>query len=610
MLTKKNFLKIMLPAIIITLLLTPAISAITINTEKNINLSPYDTPDSFDLRNVEGSDFVTSVKDQQGGTCWAHGVMASMEGNLLINDIWDENDEPGTEPNLAEYHLDWWNGFNEFNNDDVEEQGSGLRVHMGGDYLVASAYISRAEGVVRDRDGQSYSTPPIRYNPDYHIYYPNDIEWYTVGDNLENIETIKQKVIKEGVVGTCLCYDGNFINEDFVHYQSPSSDKDPNHAVAIVGWDDNKKTQAPEGNGAWLIKNSWGTGWGNAGYFWISYYDKHCTRHPEMGAVSFQDVNLLEYQKIYYHDYHGWRDTKTDINQAFNTFIAENNSLLEAVNFFTAADNVDYILEIYDRFENNELKYQIYSDTGNIEYKGFHTIQLDSPIGLVTNDDFYIKLYLSNGGHPIDRTSKIPVLLHVKMTAENTIVESSANPGESYYYQNQKWKDLYYKPLGDPEWFGTANFCIKGLTNPWTPTTPDLDATADLQLNNVDPGSKITTKLYIENQGEQLSCLDWKITETPNFGTWTFSKETGQDVKPEAGPEEINIEITAPNEKNTNYSGTLKIVNQNNPEDYKELTVNLQTSKSNRNTPFLDLFQELLTKIKTFIRNILTTQTP
>ena len=61
-----------------------------------------------------------------------------------------------------------------------------------------------------------------------------------------------------------------------------------------------------------------------------------------MGAISFQNVEYLAFDKFYYHDYHGWRFTLENYTEAFNAFQATEDEQLQALSFYTAVDNVDF----------------------------------------------------------------------------------------------------------------------------------------------------------------------------------------------------------------------------------------------------------------------------
>ncbi len=428
-------------------------------------------PTSYDLRD---SGYVTSVKSQQGGTCWTHGTMAAIESNLLITNAWTAAGEAG-EPDLAEYHLDWWNGFNEYNNDDTTptaQTGNGLEVHQGGDYRVSTAYISRGDGAVRGVDCYVDNEPaPARSLESYHYYYVRDVEWYTAGsngDDISNIDTIKSAIMESGAMGTCYYHNSSYGYPN--HYQPESTTAAPNHSVAIVGWDNSKEFSNAPGNGAWLCKNSWGTGTGEDGYFWISYYDKHAGHHPEMGAVSFKNVEPMQYSSVYYHDTHGWRQTLDNVSKAFNAFTADGDDPLKAVSFYTAVDDVDYTVVVYDTFDSGDLDNELARATGTLDVTGFHTVDLENLVAMSDGDDFFIFIELSDGGQAIDCTSTVPVLLDADAVADGSIV-SDAAAGESFYFDGTNWVDLFGMPLSleddilaPRDITGSANFCIKGLT--------------------------------------------------------------------------------------------------------------------------------------------------
>jgi C1A family cysteine protease len=457
-------------------------------------LNSYSELKKFDLRTDLGKNYVSRVKDQYYGTCWMYSTCALMESNLLMTGNWAVAGEEG-DPDLSEQHMSWWFGFNRFFNADADPAtGDGLELHMQGGYFLNAAYLMRGEGAVRQTDADDFYVPPERFSKYYHLYYPRNIEWYPMDAELNGIETIKQKVVEFGAVGVTLKHT-SYDPSTFIHYQSPEDPDYFSHGVSIIGWDDDFVTQAPEGPGAWLCKNSWGEDFGFDGFYWVSYYDKHAGRSMS-GAASFQDVERMKYDDVYYHDYHGYSSVIPDVTEAFNAFTVREKGKLSAVSFFNAVNDVDYTVKIYSDFIDGELTGLLTETSGHIDYMGYHTIDLvDEPL-LNQGNTFYIYLDLSDGGQPIDQTSYVQVA-YLWYT-------SKASPGESYYFEGGEWKDLYYNSgISRP---GTANFCIKGLFNR---DSTDIDEAVpqsnELYQNYPNPFNPSTTISYSIRKNSKVS---------------------------------------------------------------------------------------------------------
>jgi C1A family cysteine protease len=457
-------------------------------------INSYSELKKFDLRTDLGKNYVSHVKNQPNGTCWMYSACASMESNLMMTGNWAAAGEEGY-PDLSEQHMSWWFGFNEFYNADADPvTGDGLELHLQGSYYLNAAYMMRGEGAVRQKDADSFYQPPERFSEHYNVYYPRNVEWFTMDAELNGINVIKQKIVEHGALSIGLkhtAYDPN----TFIHYQSPDDPTYLSHGVSVCGWDDDFVTQAPEGPGAWLCKNSWGADFGYDGFYWVSYYDKHAGR-GDGAAASFQNVERMKYDDVYYHDYHGYSSVLPGINEAFNAFSVREKGKLSAVSFFNSVNDVDYTVKIYSDFISGKLTGLLSEISGHIDYKGYHTIDLvDEPL-LNQGNTFYIYLDLSDGGQPIDQTSYVQVA-YLWYT-------SKASPGESYYFEGGEWKDLYYNSgISRP---GTANFCIKGLFNR---DSTDIDEAVpqsnELYQNYPNPFNPSTTISYSIRKNSKVS---------------------------------------------------------------------------------------------------------
>jgi len=153
--------------------------------------------------------------------------------------------------------------------------------------------------------------------------------------------------------------------------------------------------------------------------------------------------------------------------------------------------------------------------------------------------------------------------------------------------------------IGEYEgWNGTASGTVEGsgsdmgniILRPW----PDLDCEGDLDWVDVPAGGTETGSITVENIGVTGSLLDWEIASEPSWGTWTFDPDGGDDLA-SGTPLTIDVTVIAPDEKNEDFTGTIRLENKENSEDYCMIDVSLSTpmNKQSKNIQVFQFVQEL-----------------
>ena len=206
-------------------------------------------------------------------------------------------------------------------------------------------------------------------------------------------DAVKQLVMGKGALYVSYFAGGEITNSSYYY-----SGEDGSHAVALIGWDDDypaanftadKFGKKPSKNGAWLIRNSWGTDKDFPdGCFWMSY-----EQNVSFGTA-FSMAQADDSLTTYTHSDLGWAlswgmgDEGDKVFYGANVFKAGSQEVkLEEIGFYTTDNNAEAEFSVYVSDEKPTASTLTVGRTpaatqtvSGIPYAGFHTVTLDSPV--------------------------------------------------------------------------------------------------------------------------------------------------------------------------------------------------------------------------------------
>jgi cathepsin L len=202
------------------------------------NMGEVANPESLPAAYI--SPYVTPIKNQGScGSCWAFGAIAAFESSIYKKD--------NVVVDLSEQYVVSCN-----------DDGWGC----SGGWWSYDLFVN--PGVVLE---SCFPYAAADLPCDHNCTYPYQALGFGFAGpehEVAEIANIKQAVMDYGGVNTCVFVDSTF--QAYTGGVMDNCKRNPrrvNHMVSIVGWDDSL--------GAWKIKNSWGTGWGDNGYIWMTY---------------------------------------------------------------------------------------------------------------------------------------------------------------------------------------------------------------------------------------------------------------------------------------------------------------------------------------------------
>lgn len=451
------------------------------------------------------------------GLCWAFSSTAALEANILINKTCSSVPTTAADLDLSERHMGWFahNTYSTLATDptkktDGVKKTSAKAAYTGGNYYQALAYLTRGSGMeLEENIPYSNSMGTVaeadRYDSVVTVHDSYEVSYDIKNNAANSIAAVKNLIDTYGAVGcsyrdTSSGYSPKDAPKGIAFYQKNAG---TNHAVCAVGYDDNFSVDnftgaagKPEKPGAWLIRNSWGSTWGNSGYFWISYYDASLS-----GFFAYKATDSSNYGDIYQYDPTGMRSNMT-VNATANVFRARRDDMLKSVGIYVPSAVAKGTIQIYTKdakFANPADGSLVSTESiPAITHGGYHIIDLKKTLELRKNQYFSIVVTLGASGSDT-------------MYSFEGRSGCKASAGQSYYLWGGSWFDSYKT---------TGNACIKALT---TAAVDDLDA-----LNEqIEQASQMTKASVSEIGGDAV--YNW-IQKELRIAKAAKTSKTADDV--------------------------------------------------------------------------------
>ncbi|MCR4922927.1 MAG: hypothetical protein K5931_02830, partial [Lachnospiraceae bacterium] len=429
------------------------------NAEEEESLSE-ELPAKYDLRDHGLS---TSVKDQDPfGTCWSFGTMAASESNSIKNGL------VGSDVDFAERHLAYYL-FRNYNYLEDGETRQGVDDPLGntaGDFAVyeyedksvydpglntvkAMFYLLGWRGPANEADypyknSKEMDTEKLPRDTE-NIYGKSLVHLQNFGviNPKKQPEEVKKALQKYGVLAMSYYDEDDSYGDKGSYYCT--KDVDSNHTVAVIGWDDNyvfgknKKGEQPKNNGAWIIKNSWGTEEKclDNGYMYISYENATL-----LNAVYCNYEKKDNYDNNYFYSGGVNNQSYKKANSFANIYeIKKGNEILKACGIALKDTDVNYELQIYKNptdATDPESGEKMLSEplTGKTKFEGYYTVNLNEPLIFAKGDKVAVVFYLSKGDS-IKSTEGVGIYV------DNSSDVNLAEDTEQYYTKEERCQSLY-----------------------------------------------------------------------------------------------------------------------------------------------------------------------